>query len=363
MDLAYKPDWPEALARIEAWWEHQVLDRVCLAVHAPKAGAQARAVPAPATLEERWTNYEWRIDQADAWLEATFHGGEAFPTYFPNLGPDVFASWLGCELRFMPDTSWVEPIVEDWSEHLDQLAIDESRWSWRWMLEATALAGEVGRGKFMVGVTDLHPGMDLLAALRHPDKLCLDLMLVPELVQAAMDRVRPLFYQAYQALDGIIRRTHDGSTAWLPAFSRGKYYPTSCDFAALIGPAHFDAYVRPDIVEQCAWLDHALFHLDGPECLQHVPSLCSIPGLRAIQWVHGAGHAPMIRWIEFLRELQARGMGLHLAVLPSEVEPLLRALDPRGVFMHAGCRTQQEAEDLLAAAAKWTQEALRRVGA
>lgn len=363
MELALKPDWPAACERIHAWWEHELIDRVCLAVTAPKAGATPRAVPAPATLAERWTNWDYRLDQHLAWLESTWYGGEAFPVLMPNLGPDVFASWLGAELRFMPETSWVEPIVDDWADSLDDLRLDESSWSWQWMLEATRTACASGEGRFMVGLTDLHPGMDLLAALRHPDRLCLDLMLCPDLVEAAMQRVMPLYYQAYQTFHELIQRTHTGSTTWLTAYSSGKYYPTSCDFAALIGPAHFDRFVRPDIEAQCAWLDHALFHLDGPQCLQHVPSLCSIPGLRAIQWVHGAGHAPMTRWIDLLGELQQRGMGLHLSVLAEEVEPLLEALDPRGLFLHTGCRTQEQGEELLRQAAKWTSAALRRVGA
>lgn len=42
------------------------------------------------------------------------------------------------------------------------------------MEEMTKAAVEDGKGKYFVGVTDLHPGADALVSLRGPQKLCFD---------------------------------------------------------------------------------------------------------------------------------------------------------------------------------------------
>lgn len=355
MELEYKPDWPQAVERWEAFWRHEVLDRPVIAVTAPQDGVTRRSVTAPADLRTRWWDYEYRIDAAMAVMEATWYGGEAFPMYLPNLGPDCFASWLGAPLEFMETTSWARPIIEDWEQDLDKIRFAPECATWQWQLEATAAAGEAGAGKFLVGLADLHGGMDAVAALRHPDRLCLDLIDQPDMVASAMARITPVFFEVYEAMDAIARRTQTGSTTWLPAYTQGRWYPTSCDYAALIGPAHFDTFVLPDLRAQCDWLDCALYHLDGPDAIRHVPSLCSLENLHAIQWVHGAGAGPMTRWIELLQDIQARGKGLHLAVTPEEIKPLLEVLSPGGVCFHTACRSRAEGEALLDAAAEWVK--------
>jgi signal transduction histidine kinase len=52
----------------------------------------------------------------------------------------------------------------------------------------------------------------------------------------------------------------------------------------------FDDLGRPSLEKEIAGLDASLYHLDGPDALQHVESLCAIDRLDMIQWMPGAGH-------------------------------------------------------------------------
>ena len=69
--LEFKPDADKAFQRLEAWWRGEMLDRVHLAVVAPKTGVLPKAIPAPATLEEQWTNLDYVIESQTARLAAT----------------------------------------------------------------------------------------------------------------------------------------------------------------------------------------------------------------------------------------------------------------------------------------------------
>ena len=39
------------------------------------------------------------------------------------------------------------------------------------------------KGDYFVGMTDIHPGADALAALRGPENLCIDLIENPEIIK------------------------------------------------------------------------------------------------------------------------------------------------------------------------------------
>lgn len=122
----------------------------------------------------------------------------------------------------------------------------------------------------------------------------------------------------------------------------------------MISPAMFDEFVRPALAEQCEWLDHAMFHLDGTQAVPHLPSLLAIPGLDAIEFtpqagLEGGGHE---RWWPLYRRILAAGKSVQVvAVKPAEVAPLLDAIGTRGVYLHvdgiADAATLRELETLV----------------
>ncbi|MBI4551372.1 MAG: hypothetical protein HY710_03840 [Candidatus Latescibacteria bacterium] len=353
--MEFKPDWPQAVERFQAWWAGDIIDRVALQVTAPKAGYQPRPVPPPPTLEARWTSVDYVIEAAEERMRATFYGGEAFPIFFPSLGPDVFSAYLGCESIFAPDTIWVKPNITDW-DNPPPLTLDPSNRWWRLTLEMIERALERAPGRYFVGLTDLHGGMDALSAMRGREQLCVDLIDCPEKIKVAMeDFITPLWFDIYEAMHQPIQEKMTGSTSWFPVWSPGRWYPTSCDFAALVSPAMFDDFILPDIVAEVEWLDHSLYHLDGPDAIVHLDSLLNIPRLGGIQWVPGARYSSMLPWLPLLKRIQRAGKLLHLSVNPYEIEPLLRELSPNGVMFHTSCPTEAEARALLSTAERWTR--------
>ena len=354
-ELEYKEDWPRSARRLEAWWDREVIDRAVIQVYAPRDGVTRREIPAPPTLEERWTNVGYAVEAASERLRTTYFGGDAFPMYFPNIGPDVFAGYLGCDIVFGEDTSWSVPLIEDW-RHPPRLWLDpENKW-WQLTLEMTRAAVDAGAGRFIVGLTDLHGGLDAVAALRDPQNLALDLIEHPDAVKKAVDDLIPVWFEVYEGLRQAINPRIPGTTTWLTVWSAGRCYPVSCDFICMISSEMFEEFVLKDLRAETDWLDRSIFHLDGPAAVRHLDALLQMPRIHAIQWVPGekVPHEPMTNWIPLLQKIQAAGKGLHLSVRAEEVEPLLTALQPEGLILQTSTATEEEARRLVRLVEKLT---------
>ena len=58
--------------------------------------------------------------------------------------------------------------------------------------------------------------------------------------------------------------------------------------------------------------------------------------------------------MDLYRKIQAAGKIVHVALPSENVEPLARQLDPGRLCLHTACRSVREADELLAAAERWT---------
>src|ERR1019366_9027795 len=158
MELKGKPDFEKAMQRIEAWFNHELLDRplVRFAEHnAEFSESHPLAGRTWPNLKAQWFDAEY---QADFYLESirgrTFYG-ETFPVYSPNLGPNVYAAYYGAELEFGEVTSWIRHCVQGEAD-VKGLKFSRDNVYFQKMEELTRVALQKCAGKFMVGYTDLH---------------------------------------------------------------------------------------------------------------------------------------------------------------------------------------------------------------
>jgi hypothetical protein len=349
--LEYKPDWPASARRLEAWWDRQIVDRAPVQVTAPRNRKLDQAPIAPDDLATRWTDIDYVLRAAEYRMRSTYYAGDSYPHYFANLGPDVFAGYLGCPLEFGENTSWSFPIVQDWDDPPEIRLDPTNRW-WRLTLEMTRAAAERFAGKCVLGLTDLHGGIDAVAALRDPQSLALDLIDHPTEVLRVVDALIPVWFEVYRGMHEIIKQSSPGTTSWLTTWSCGRSYPVSCDFICMISRGMFDTFVRKDLEAEIGWLDRAVFHLDGPQALRHLDTLLAMPRIHAIQWVPGANSGPALQWVPVLKRIQAKEKAIHMTVEPKEVLPLLEALDPRGVLLQTRVDSEAEADTLVAEVAR-----------
>ena len=129
--MLYKEDWPEARQRMEAFWEGEVLDRVCLAVTAP-ADNKVGEIPEPVSDEARFTDIEFIIEFNNALFRNIFFGGEALPVPTVRLG---YVAHGHPEVRFFPNTVWGRPWLSRSSPQVYQFDPDNRWWRRVWQIQ------------------------------------------------------------------------------------------------------------------------------------------------------------------------------------------------------------------------------------
>lgn len=357
MSLEFKQDWEETKDRYCAFWAHEYFGRCALAVTAPRDDVPDDPPPAcPATPYDRWTD----LDYAAAWntwaMRRTFYGGEAFPIWTVGYpGHTAIPAFLGCPTELDFETGWWDPIVtgEGLTEVLE-LRLDRSGAWWQFTLQMLDRAVRESVGRCIPSIGAFGGCGDTLAALRGTDRLLYDVIDRPDEVVAAEEYLMEMWFEVYDAFYHIVHEVSEGSTCWFGFWSPGKTYAAQNDFSYMISPRMFRELFLPVIEGQTRFLDHTVYHVDGIGAFAHVPALCELPCLQAIQILPGAGKPSPLHYMETLKTVQRAGKALQISLEPEEVEPALAQLSARGLFITTWCRTESEARALLRNAERWS---------
>jgi hypothetical protein len=125
-------------------------------------------------------------------------------------------------------------------------------------------------------------------------------------------------------------------------------YYLQCDFAYMISPRMFERFVMPELAACCAALDSAFYHLDGKGQIPHLDMLLSLPRLRGIQWVPGAGHPQAEEWLPLLKRIRDGGKLCQVFVTRQGALKILRELGGKGFILKIDeTLTLREAEAFL----------------
>lgn len=347
----------KALQRNQAFWKGEMEEGPLMWVTVPGA-KPSRAVPQPASEEELWTNVDYVIAAAESALSGTHYAGDALPVFCPWLGPDQFAAWLGADLLLRPrqSTSWSKPFVQDWDAH-PELRIDpDNRW-WRTYLQLLRESVRAGRGKWVTGYPDLHSGIDALSAIRGAEELAADLLTRGAAIHRAMRQVTGLWKFVVDTVSAIVLPSGQGSSNWTMGWSSDRFLCIGQnDYSCMISARMFEDFCWQDNLQCCTHVDQALYHLDGPGALRHLPLLLRLERLDCIQWIQGAGQPLPSEWLNVLGGIQAGGKSVQLyygqghggdADLKRELDLLARKLDPTRLFIWATLETMEAAEEIV----------------
>lgn len=336
IELEKKQDFNDCMKRIYAWYNQEIIDRAPIRFAAHNAEySEAHVIKGRswANLKERWWDTGYQIELFEHHLENSVFNAETFPVFWPNLGPEVYTAFYGVELEYKEVTSYAKPNITDWSQ-LDSIRFDKNNPYFRKIEEMTFAALERCPGKYMVGYTDIHPGMDCAAAFRDPQQLCIDLLLEPDEVKKLIDISSRDFHLIFDHFDSILKAHGQPSVTWMGIPSFGKIHIPSCDFATMISPEQFEEFVLPIIQKEVKAMTHNIFHLDGKGVANHVDHLLTMPEINAIQWVQGVGDdLPILQWVPFIKKIQAAGKSVIVDLTLSELEPFMREVNPKGIYL------------------------------
>ena len=359
MNLQFKGDWADTQERFDLWWRHEYFDRCALAVTAPRREPpDVPPPPSPETPEQRWFDLDWISRAMAAELSRTFFGGEAFPTWSAGYsGVSGLPSLLGCPTDVDMATGWWHPILTDpGCLEVAHLRLDDTREDYRFTLRMLERAVQESCGKSIPSIGAFGGCGDTLAALRGTEQLLLDCIERPADVLAAETYLMDMWLDFYDRCYAIIRDAAGGSTCWFPLWSPGKFYAAQNDFSYNIGPDMFRDLFLPVLRRQTEFLDHTVYHVDGVNAFHHVAALCELPRLQALQILPGAGQPSPLHFMATLKQVQAAGKNLHIAIPSDEVEPALAQLSARGLFIQTSTHTEEEARALLENAERWSHD-------
>ena len=348
LPLEPKPNFAEAVTRMEAFWAGEIIDRPAINLTAPLP--EREWIGGQFYMEGAREDFAPIIERTVHNVYNTYYAAEAMPMYVPSFGPDQWAAWMGADLEWSDtdqSTNWVIPFVEDWEACFPLHFELQGKW-WTRMVEFVTALGQAAEGKFLVSHLDLHSNADALSAIRTPARLCMDFYDHPREIDRAMRQVRGLFPYAYETFFQAGGMARSGSLGWVPVYHPGRTATIQCDYLALIGPDLGREYVMPALEEEASYLDGWTYHLDGPECLCHLDELMALPDPGVIQWTPGARNAPHIGWLDLLKEIQMAGKGLWIPCTADELKVFMAELRPERVIYQVGVGSPQEADELLA---------------
>ncbi len=354
LELETKPDFAEAIQRIEAWYHQAIIDRP--PVRFTRHNAEYEIIDDAdrsrwPNLKARWFDEEYQIERFLRQLQRQRYLGETFPIFWPNLGPNVFAGCYGCHLEFGEVTSWAEPMLADYDQ---PIAFD---WQSEYVAKLDSLTRKalaICDGRFIVGYTDLHPGMDWLAALRGSEQLCLDFYDYPDAIRNLLDRCTADFLALFDHFHALTAAKGQPSVSWMGIPFFGRMHIPSCDFATLISPAVFQEYVWPVLRDEVVAMTHNIFHLDGRGVARHLDAILELPNVNAIQWVQGVGlDQPILQWVPLIRKIQAAGKSVVVDMTVAELEPFIDAVRPEGVLLCLPTASEAEEVAILERLARW----------
>ncbi len=289
------------------------------------------------------------VDYWDYQLSCCKFFGSAIPQVWPDFGPGIVAAFLGADLHITPDsgTVWFGPAVEKEIADLHFKYDPDNVWGRR-IIDIYRACIDRWQGMVQVGMTDLGGTLDVLSAFRPGDQLLLDLYDHPNEVTRLTWEVHEFWWCYFDELNAILQPVNPGYSAWSGFYSQDPHYMLQCDFSYMIGPDMFEEFVRPELAASCRRITNSFYHLDGTGQLPHLDSLLSIPELKGIQWVPGAGNPDLKHWPQVYRKIRNGGKLAQLFGEPDTLDVLAEQLGSvQGMILLTECGDEQQARDLL----------------
>ncbi len=349
-----KENFDQAMARICAWYENEIIDRPPLRFtsHNSFLYSHSQDVANP-DWKKVWFDSEMMVNQFIRSIEGRRFLAETFPVFWPNLGPSLYAAFYGCSLTFNETTSWSEPCIDS-REDISKLKLNTENELFKKIEELTRCAIQQCDGRFMVGYTDLHPGLDCVADWRGSERMCMDLYDDPGLIKQLANIATRDFQMVYGRFDAELKAHNQLSVTWLEIPSFGRMHIPSCDFGALISKDQYIEFGLPILQQEVKQMTHNIFHLDGPGVANHLESILSVPEINAIQWVQPPGEGrPIMQWVGLIKRIQAAGKSVVVSMAKEELEDFIEQMNPKGLFLCIAADSEKEQKDIIARVEKW----------
>jgi len=354
--ISLKSDFEFTKRRFQAFWKRDLLDRplVQFRLYKPKSTRRDLPIRKHASAGDLMLDGEYQANWHLVDLSNQLFLGDSLPVACPSLGPASMPAFYGCSLHLNHDgTSWNEPGIVDFNS-LDCLTFEwENPWVCR-LHELNRAFLKTGAGSFITGMSDWYTGADCLAAILGPQQLAGALIQEKNWVRQALKHLEKDFERLFLEFHQEIRLAGQPGTTWVPLLSDGRYYVITNDFSAMISAEMYRDVFLEGVIRECKFLDHSIYHLDGPDALRHLDAILEVAQLDGIHFIPSPGDASFGRWAGTYKHIQDAGKCMVINCALEEVKAIPDVLKPEGLLLNIENVTSlEEAEKVLEFLGSW----------
>lgn len=310
--------------------------------------------PAPAKdLSQKWFDPQWRAEYLDWYVAHSSLKADILPVANTQLGPGSLAAILGGVFEGGEDTIWIHPNPD----FTDEIVFNPEHPNWILHKELLKACKAKANGHYFVGMPDLMEGLDVLATLKGTDRVLLDTVMQPEILEQQMQQINDIYFKVFDELYDIIREGDEMAFCYFSSWAPGKMSKLQSDISTMISQDDYRRFVQPFIREQCQKIDYTLYHLDGVGAMHHLPALLEIEELNAIQWTPGVGEPQggSPKWYDLYKKILAGGKSVMACwVTLDELKPLLDHIGADGVHLEMDFHNEKEVEQAMRIVEEYT---------
>ena len=351
----WKSNLEETKQRYINWWNHKGI--ILNMWEHFQEGVQPHAEitpPAPAKdLSQKWFDPQWRAEYLDWYVAHSSLKADILPVANTQLGPGSLAAILGGVFEGGEDTIWIHPNPD----FTDEIVFNPEHPNWILHKELLKACKAKANGHYFVGMPDLMEGLDVLAALKGTDRVLLDTVMQPEILEQQMQQINDIYFKVFDELYDIIREGDEMAFCYFSSWAPGKMSKLQSDISTMISQDDYRRFVQPFIREQCQKIDYTLYHLDGVGAMHHLPALLEIEELNAIQLTPGVGEPQggSPKWYDLYKKILAGGKSVMACwVTLDELKPLLDHIGADGVHLEMDFHNEKEVEQAMRIVEEYT---------
>ena len=344
----WKPNLEETKKHYIDWWNHKGII-LNMWEHFQEGVKPHADIPAPKPyrdLNQRWFDPQWRAEYLDWYVAHSSLMADMLPVANTQLGPGSLAAILGGVFEGGEDTIWIHPDPN----YSDDIVFNPQHSNYLLHKELLKACKAKAQGHYYVGMPDLMEGLDVLAAIKGTDKVLLDTVMQPEVLEHQMQQINDIYFQVFDELYDIIREGDEMAFCYFSSWAPGKMSKLQSDISTMISVDDYRRFVQPFIREQCQKIDYTLYHLDGVGAMHHLDALLEIKELNAIQWTPGVGEPQggSPKWYELYQKIIAGGKSIMACwVTLDELRPLLDNIGGDGVHIEMDFHNEREVEQAM----------------
>ena len=300
----YKANWDEAYQRVMAWWEGGSFDRPLVIAHIVKPSAPSFvSASRNLTWAVRDLSVSYHIEAARHHLENTLFLAETAPAVATGYGSFLWmlGAMAGARVHYTEEsgTTWVEAIPNLYERPLPEF--DSACPPYAFTIQMIHRYAQEFGFDCILGANAMVDPLTTLSMMRGPEQFCLDLIDQPEMVLRWRDRLWELFLDIVTGWR-TARAEHGRREEinWTGLWAPGDMDALQCDFSAMLSPAMFRHFELPELEREADFFDYALWHLDGPEEIQHLELILGVDKIRGIQWADNP-YAPSLDYVDLFK--------------------------------------------------------------